>query len=97
MSTVGYLDLIGGMSGDMLIGAMLDVGLDLGELNREIERVVSDGWRIDMSKVRRGSIVGTHADVVVEDGRRWDWDGFDSCGQRFVTTCRGPLSDNVGV
>ena len=78
MSTVGYLDLIGGMSGDMLIGAMLDVGLDLGELNREIERVVSDGWRIDMTKVRRGSIVGTHADVVVEDGRRWDWDGFDS-------------------
>ena len=76
MSTVGYLDLIGGMSGDMLIGAMLDVGLDLGELNREVRRVVPDGWRIDASKVRRGSVPGTHADVVVEDDRRWDWDGF---------------------
>lgn len=76
MSKVGYLDIIGGMSGDMLIGAMLDVGLDAEALRREVGRVVPDGWRIVASKVQRGAVSGTHADVVVEDGRRWDWDSF---------------------
>ena len=62
----------------MLIGAMLDVGLDPEELSREIGRVVPDGWRIDSSKVRRGSVIGTYADVVVDDDRRWDWVRFDA-------------------
>ena len=76
MSKVGYLDIIGGMSGDMLIGAMLDVGLDVDALRREVSRVVPGGWRLVASKVQRGAVSGTHADVVVEDGRRWDWTRF---------------------
>ena len=76
MSKGGYLDIIGGMSGDMLIGAMLDVGLDADALRREVGRVVPDGWRLVASKVQRGAVSGTHADVVEEDGRRWDWTRF---------------------
>ncbi|GIT60039.1 MAG: hypothetical protein Ct9H300mP19_19870 [Dehalococcoidia bacterium] len=33
--TTAYLDMIGGVSGDMLLGAMVDVGLNLDDLQVE--------------------------------------------------------------
>ena len=33
-----FIDMIGGVSGDMLLGAMVAVGLDLDELQAELDK-----------------------------------------------------------
>ena len=35
---VAYIDIVGGVSGDMLIGAMIDVGLELDSLKLELKK-----------------------------------------------------------
>ena len=36
---VAYIDIVGGVSGDMLIGAMIDAGLELDSLKLELKKV----------------------------------------------------------
>ena len=40
MTDIAYLDIIGGVSGDMLISAMIDAGLDKAELESELAKIV---------------------------------------------------------
>ena len=41
-----YLDIFSGISGDMLLGAMLDLGLDVHALEGELGKLNLDGWHI---------------------------------------------------
>ena len=58
-----YLDIFSGISGDMFIGAMLDLGLDLHRLEHELEKLGLEGYRLQVSRQERGAIVGTKFDV----------------------------------
>ncbi len=95
MARIGYLDIIGGVSGDMLISAMLDAGLPLGKLNSELCKIVSDDFRIRDRKTSRGAIAATHIDVISSeaDSQRMDWDAFYSCIDRSQL----PSSDNEKI
>ena len=81
MPRIAYLDIIGGVSGDMLLAAMLDVGLDSNELERELAKVVPSPFKLNLSKTSRGAISATHVDVISEcDARqRLEWRDFDKC------------------
>ena len=46
VETAAYIDMIGGASGDMLIGAMVGAGLDLDELRAELDRLPDRGYRL---------------------------------------------------
>lgn len=76
MARVAHLDIIGGISGDMFLGALLDVGLIIDALDAEVRKVVPEGWRLHPSQARRGAVRGTHVAVDLDDGRRWDWTEF---------------------
>jgi pyridinium-3,5-bisthiocarboxylic acid mononucleotide nickel chelatase len=65
MKTV-YLDLIGGISGDMFIGAMLDLGLDFNQLERELAKLGLGGYHLHVSRQQRSSITGTKFDVHLD-------------------------------
>jgi len=54
-----YFDCFSGVSGDMLIGSLLDVGLDFKELKGEIAKLGITGYKISKRKVERGGITGT--------------------------------------
>jgi len=64
---VAYLDCFSGVSGDMLLGAMLDAGLPLDDLRAALSTLPLDGWTIGAEKVTRAGIAATHAVVDVRD------------------------------
>ena len=64
---VAYLDCFSGVSGDMLLGAMLDAGLPLDELQGALAGLPLEGWSLSAQKVKRAGIAATHAVVDVRD------------------------------
>lgn len=43
---VVYLDCVHGITGEALLGALIDVGIDHNEIIKEIKRVINDGFQI---------------------------------------------------
>ena len=61
-----YLDCFSGISGDMFLGAMVDMGIPLETLASGLYGLGLD-IRLDVQKVRKHGIAGTKLDVVVPD------------------------------
>lgn len=58
-----YLDLFSGISGDMFMGALLDVGLDFPHLAGELQKLNLEGYHLHVSRGKRAQIEGTKFDV----------------------------------
>ena len=84
MKRIAYLDIIGGISGDMLISAMLDAGLCLDAFKRELTKIVPRDFCVEVTKTSRGSIKATHVGFPTSDEteQHMDWDDFDACIRR---------------
>ena len=65
---IGYLDCFSGISGDMLLGALVDAGVPFALLE-ETTTALNVGARLEMRKVQRGGISATKADVIVSNGQ----------------------------
>jgi pyridinium-3,5-bisthiocarboxylic acid mononucleotide nickel chelatase len=52
-----YLDAFSGLSGDMIVGALLDVGADFGELERAVARLGLRGYRLSTRQKTASGIV----------------------------------------
>jgi uncharacterized protein (TIGR00299 family) protein len=61
-----YFDCFAGASGDMIIGAMLDLGLDLEELKTQISRLNLGGYHLSAHKVIKSGLSATKFDVKLE-------------------------------
>jgi len=59
-----YFDCFSGISGDMIIGALLDLGLDLKYLEQELKKLNIKGYRIEAKKVIKNGIAAAKFDVV---------------------------------
>jgi uncharacterized protein (TIGR00299 family) protein len=64
---IGYLECFSGISGDMLLGALVDAGVRFESLAKTAE-ALNVGARLEMRKVMRGGITGTKVDVITPDG-----------------------------
>jgi uncharacterized protein (TIGR00299 family) protein len=62
-----HFECYAGISGDMSLGAFVDLGVSPDELRRELEKLGVEGWELDFVRDRRNGISGTHA-VVDLDG-----------------------------
>jgi hypothetical protein len=62
-----YLDLFSGISGDMFVGALLDLGLDFPHLAGELQKLNVEGYHLQVSRGKRAQIEGTKFDVHLED------------------------------
>jgi uncharacterized protein (TIGR00299 family) protein len=58
-----YLDIFSGISGDMFLGALIDLGVDLARLQEELGRLNLAGYHLHVSRQERGAITGTRFDV----------------------------------
>ncbi len=67
---IAYLDCFSGVSGDMLLGAVLDAGVPLAALRRELARLPLEGYELRAERVSRAGIAATLAVVEVRDEQR---------------------------
>ncbi|MGH9752679.1 MAG: nickel pincer cofactor biosynthesis protein LarC [Blastocatellia bacterium] len=58
-----YLDCFAGASGDMLVGAMLDCGLDFELLRSELLKLGVEGYELSLKRVDRSGISAAKFDV----------------------------------
>jgi uncharacterized protein (TIGR00299 family) protein len=64
MSRILYFDCFSGISGDMAIGAMLDVGLPLDELKRALGSLAVSGYDVSATRVLRAGVAATKFSVL---------------------------------
>jgi uncharacterized protein (TIGR00299 family) protein len=62
---IAYFELIGGASGNMLLGALLDAGADLGALEAALGTIPVDGWRASTQRVVKRGIAATYFDFEI--------------------------------
>ena len=60
-----YLDIFSGISGDMFMGAMLDLGVKMDDLTRELGKLRLEGYHLHASRERRFQIEGARFEVHV--------------------------------
>jgi uncharacterized protein (TIGR00299 family) protein len=58
-----YLDIFSGISGDMFIGALIDLGVDAVKLERELTKLKLDDYHLHVSRQHKSAIAGVKFDV----------------------------------
>jgi uncharacterized protein (TIGR00299 family) protein len=62
-----WLNPATGISGDMLLGALLDLGAPLDGIRAAVAATGLTGWSLDVEQVHRGGVRATRAVVAVQD------------------------------
>jgi len=65
-----HFDCFSGVSGDMVLGALVDAGLPFADLVRGLKTVHAKGYRLRAHHVRRAALPATKVDVLIRDGFR---------------------------
>lgn len=68
MALVAYLDCFAGVSGDMLLGALVDAGLPLPALREELAKLRIEGYALEAVKVRRAGLAATLVQLQIQEG-----------------------------
>jgi len=58
-----YLDIFSGISGDMFIGALIDLGVDAHKLERELGKLKLNGYHLHVARQHKSAIEGVKFDV----------------------------------
>lgn len=62
-----YFDCFSGISGDMTLGALLDLGIDKDVFKSELDKLNLEGYDIIIEKKTQNGIVGTDVQVVLNE------------------------------
>ncbi len=69
-----YLDCFSGISGDMFLGLLIDLGVDPTELKLELDKLKLPGWKLKVDREQRHGIEGCRVQVTYAEQhhhRRW--------------------------
>lgn len=61
---IAYLDVFCGISGDMMLGALIDAGVEPEALLAELRKLPLEGWDLQVEQVRKAGLAGTKVTVV---------------------------------
>ena len=61
-----YFDCYSGISGDMILGALVDLGVNPANIRKALKTIDLKGYKLRTSQVQRGLIAGTKVHVKVE-------------------------------
>jgi hypothetical protein len=86
---IAFIQPIGGASGDMMLGALTDLGMPIEHLESELDRLNVGGYRLEARTETRCEMRGTYLKVDLEDETRY------SPKQLLETVDGSSLSDPV--
>jgi len=86
---IAYIQPIGGASGDMMLGALTDLGLPIEHLEDELSKLNITGYRLEARQETRCEMRGTYLKVELDDKTRY------SPQQLLETVGRSSLSQPV--
>ncbi len=66
MEKILYFDCAYGISGDMTLGAFLDLGVEAAALHRELKKVPFEGYKLRCTQVYRHGVPAKKVDVVLD-------------------------------
>ena len=76
---IAYFDCFSGISGDMCLGALVDAGVSLQEIEKRLKGIPVKGYSLAAKKVRRSGIAATKVDVILKgkggpqaESRKWN-------------------------
>jgi uncharacterized protein (TIGR00299 family) protein len=73
-----YLDTFAGISGDMCLGLLIDLGVDQQQLEQELAKLPLSGYRLAVEREQRHGIVGCRVRVeCAEDQQHRSWSHID--------------------
>lgn len=61
-----YFDCFSGISGDMLLGALIDLGLNIDDLKKELKKLNISGYEITAKKQQKNHITATKLNITVK-------------------------------
>lgn len=67
MSRLLYFDCFSGVAGDMTLGALIDLGLDVDRMVAALRALPLSPWRLDVRRVSKSTLTGVKVDVWVGD------------------------------
>ncbi len=62
-----YFDCFSGISGDMVLGALIDLGVDLNTLVSELKKLNIDGWNLNVERVSKNGIGANYVTVNINN------------------------------
>jgi len=65
-----YFDCFSGISGDMVLGALVDLGWPVEELKRELDKLDLFGYRIEAKKVAKRGILSTQIKIRATEEKK---------------------------
>ncbi|MXW00358.1 MAG: nickel pincer cofactor biosynthesis protein LarC [Holophagales bacterium] len=80
-----HLDCASGVSGDMFLGACLDLGLPVSLLEEMVERLGLDGVELRVERAKRGGLAGVRFSVL-RDGQPVEGKGSEGASHRRLST-----------
>ena len=73
-----YLDTFSGISGDMFLGLLLDLGLPLQQLKNELAKLPLEGYELQVDREQRHGIEGCRLQVkTIETDHHRSWSSID--------------------
>ncbi|HZK40963.1 MAG TPA: nickel pincer cofactor biosynthesis protein LarC [Atribacterota bacterium] len=64
---IAYFDCFSGISGDMTVGALLDAGLKIDTLEKELKKLGLSGYQLEVNKVVKKGISATQFKVKIKE------------------------------
>jgi pyridinium-3,5-bisthiocarboxylic acid mononucleotide nickel chelatase len=64
---IAYFDCFSGISGDMTLGALVDCGVEIASIERELRHLKLPDWQISAEKVKRGALFATQVKVETHE------------------------------
>ena len=62
-----YIEAPDGISGDMTLGALIDLGVSVKEISKELDKIIPGGYSLDPRPFGRNGIHGINLDVIVTE------------------------------
>ncbi len=61
-----YFDCYSGISGDMILGALVDLGVDIKAIRRALKKIDLKGYKLQAKKIQRNGLACTQITVAIE-------------------------------